>query len=162
MVDREARDKFAELVRHLANGRISEKHFDETLESLPSTGKDPVFGAIIEELYTIEFAPLPDVARWILFLQTDMEYEWPGLDQLPNPLEVIVAVTLCLMLGGIFHNVSIAWWATVAGMALSQIIARCVGSKHRTPGDLVAWPFHKQSDFEEARRHPRLLNGGRR
>ena len=40
MIDLEARKKLAQLLRALASGRITEKQFDLSIESLPAGGED--------------------------------------------------------------------------------------------------------------------------
>ena len=159
MVDREARDKFAELVRHLANGRITETDFDDALESLPFSGKDRIVDAIFEETFGIKEAPRREVARWILFLQSDLEYKWPGLDDIPNPFVIIALVAVWWILGGHLHSPTARWWIAAAVTAFYALINSYINPNRRKPGDMSVWPFHQQTDINEAVRHPRLLNG---
>ena len=71
-----------------------------------------------------------EVARWVLFLGTDLEYEWPVL---PAPLRV-------------------AWFLlSFATLGLAGRIAR----KLQESDDDGLWPFRRRSDFEAAlRRNP--------
>ena len=162
MIDREARDEFAELVRHLANGRVSEKQFDEAVESLPSSGKDPVFEVLIEEIYEIEAVPRREVARWILFLQSDMEYSWPKT--LWDGSVFLVTAFLVVLLFALFPETPIILRGSIAALLVTAWLKyECwQGERWKKSGDFEVWPFLYQADFEEARRHPRLLNGGRR
>ena len=161
MVDREARRQYAQLIRRLANGKIDEDEIDKALGKLPLSGKDRVFGAIFEESFSIKTTPRRDVARWILFLQSNTEYEWPGVDQQPNPYFVIACVLMCFLLGGMFHNLNIGFWLTACGAIPFMIFQQWLVRRHTKPGDLTVWPFHQQVDLDEAVRHPRLLNGNR-
>lgn len=98
MIDREARDKLAELLRHLASGQIT---VGEYRASVPSHSLDRGVRATIECSFTdytelaaecLE-APLADdfryrgqyalppkerltIAQWILFLQSDQQYTY--------------------------------------------------------------------------------------
>ncbi len=160
MVDREARDQMARSLRHLAIGRITDKQFDAALEPLPFSGKDRIFEAIFKETYDIKTASRHEVARWILFLQSENDYIWPGMDELSNPFSLIMTASIALILGSVLHNPCIGWGITVAGYAvIADVAVRCCNPKSCKPGDLKVWPFHKQDDFDEAKRHPRLLNG---
>ena len=161
MVDREARDQMAVLLRHLATGRISGKQFDAALELLPFSGKDRIFDAIFEETDDIETAVRHDVARWVLFLQSENEYIWPGMDGLPNPFFIIAFALTATLLVSFFHNPTLGWGLTLAGYIIISAIVAWRRPKGHQPGNMKVWPFHKQDDLDEAKRHPRLLNGNR-
>ena len=160
MVDREARNQMAVLLRHLAIGRVTYQQFDAMLEPLPFSGKDRVFDAIFEEICDIETAPRYEVARWILFLQSENEYIWPGMDGLPNPLCIIATALAAMLLVNGFHNPAVGCGLTLSAYVVVSIVAQRYPKSFK-PGDLKVWPFHKQDDFDEARRHPRLLNSKR-
>jgi len=151
----------AVLLRHLAIGRITDNQFDAALKPLSFSGQDRIFDAIFEETYDIEAAPRHEVARWILFLQSENEYIWPGMDGLPNPFYVVATSLIALVLANVFHSPGIAWGVTIAGYVVIANVAARRSPKRYKPGDLKVWPFHKQDDFDEAKRHPRLLNGNR-
>ncbi len=76
MVDREARGKLAERVRHLATDRITQNEFYEMSMAFLSAQKDPVLDAIYFEAEEIELWERQDFARWINFLYTNQEYKW--------------------------------------------------------------------------------------
>jgi hypothetical protein len=159
MVDREARNQTAVLLRHLAIGRITAKQFDAALESMTFSGQDHIFEAIFEETFSIKSTTRHEVARWILFLQSENEYIWPGIDELPNPFSIILGALVAVVLIDVFHNPVLGWWLTVAGYIIIIGAASRLRPKRYKPGDLKVWPFHKHDDFEEAKRCPRLLNG---
>lgn len=156
MVDRKARDQMGFLLRRLAAGRISEIEFDDALEMLPLSGQDRVIDAIFEESFSVESASRHDVARWILFLQSEAEYLWPGMDGMINPFYIIGAVASAWICGYGFHAPIVGW-----ALAIAEILVgvRQTDRRHKPGGDITVWPFHRQQDFEEAKQYPRLLAG---
>jgi hypothetical protein len=85
MIDRAARDRLAELVRHFVSNRISNIDFDDAAFDIKS--KDPAVKAIREELWlcyddfsTHQLELSKDerriISRWVMFLKTDCEYVW--------------------------------------------------------------------------------------
>ena len=157
MVDRVARDQMGFLLRRLAAGRISETKFDDALGMLPLSGQDRVVNAIFEESFSIESASRHDVARWILFLQSDLEYLWPGTDGMINSLYIIGAVASLWICVYVSHSPLAGWTFAIAEISVGvwQI------DRRYKPSDMTVWPFHQQQDFEEAKKHPRLLAGRR-
>ena len=80
-----------------------------------------------------------DVARWILFLQRDLEYRWPRgpWDRFPIynwPLNLL----------------TLGWW--------EQRKARLLRDWERH-GDVDVWPFLTRSEYSAACAEPRLLVG---
>ena len=144
MIDRSSRDRLSELIRHLAAGLITNDQFED---ALPIRSIDPAVDQLIDEswyLYSdiwehrlVGRYQLPregkrHLSRWILFLKTDLEYEWP----LWNPLLVFGANILTL------------------GLA-----ARFIRARWQRHGDVSVWPFIRASDYEVALRHPPYLAG---
>jgi hypothetical protein len=135
MIDRESRTQLAELIRHLAAGRITNDEFEDRL-SLQSA--DPaVWGVfscgawcLYSDLWQYRLtgkSRLPkearrEVARWILFLKTDLEYEWPRLGRFRN---------LLLLVGNLFT------------IGLLSVAYR---KYFRRFGDWDVWPFLRRSD----------------
>jgi hypothetical protein len=90
MIDRTARDALSEAIRALVSGSISNVEFEDRV---PRRSRDPavyeVFfcGAwsLYDDLhehrlvgkYHLPSKARPEIARWILFLKSDYEYEWP-------------------------------------------------------------------------------------
>ena len=88
MIDREARDKTAEVLRHFISGQITNFKFENEMPS----SDDPVISAITDSMWVSydDFTKhkmkgnwvLPKetkerISRWIMFLHTDEEYKWP-------------------------------------------------------------------------------------
>lgn len=88
MIDRVARDQLAAQLRHLASGLISNDQFEEMLAVSEDRGVREVREAawmlytdLREQWLRGKDALAPRsrraVARWIVFLHSDLEYEWP-------------------------------------------------------------------------------------
>lgn len=71
-----------------------------------------------------------EVARWILFLRTDLEYEWPRLQGL-------------------------AWLALfITNLITLGLAGTVVRRRMKRAGDAEVWPFLRQSDYEAALTSP--------
>ena len=147
MIDRIARDKFAELLRHLTAGQISNDEFENRL---PLKSKDPAVNkifwhgawALYSDMSTYKLigecrlskSSRRDVARWILFLKSDLEYEWPfwrSLHFFPGYLLIVLSFGLLIPIA-------------------KRRLTKC--------GDQEVWPFIRKSDFEHALANPPYLN----
>ena len=88
MLDRQARDSAAETLRQFFSGRISQFDFEEKFPE----SSDPAIGAVDQTVWcfyddfrehkmTGERKLTPEwrkiIARWVMFLHSDFEYEWP-------------------------------------------------------------------------------------
>jgi len=147
MVDRIARDKLGEQLRHLAAGLISNDDFET--EVLAAETDDGGYWAVVEQAWFL-YSDLYQhrlsgsralsnndrriVSRLILFLHSESEYEWTK-----HPCTGIVRIILGL--------VSFGW------------IPKVFDNKWKTQGDYDVYPFFRKSDFEVARANPRLLAG---
>ena len=80
-----------------------------------------------------------DVARWILFLQTDLKYGWP-----PGPLDRFPIVNWPLNL------LTLGWWERRKVRLLHE------WEQH---GDVSIWPFLQRAELEAACATPRFLAG---
>ncbi len=117
MIDRTTRDKLADAIHSLIAGFISNNMFNEWLFehefdpwSEPHTYPDPAIGPIVEHAYCLyddlhEYKlfgkhklsrnQYRDCLRWIIFLQSDVEYVWPPflftnrLDTLDRLLSIV-------------------------------------------------------------------------
>ena len=96
MVDRKARDKFAELLRHFIAGQITNDEFENQIP-LPRVFSSNPADPAITEIWWIAAWPLYDdfeehtltgeyrvpdeyrreIAKCVLFLKADQEYQWP-------------------------------------------------------------------------------------
>ena len=76
-----------------------------------------------------------EVARWILFLKTDLPYEWPISGRLAH-------------VGWVF--------GAVATLGLTQ---RWRNRRFRACGEISVWPFFRAADYEAALRSAPYLAG---
>jgi len=139
MVDRQERDRFAELLRHFAAGLISN---DEFQDRLPLKSKDRAVNKIfwngawllyddmreykLKGEYRLSKTTRREVSRWILFLKSDHEYEWPSII-------------------GIY---TFPWYLLI--LLTCGIIIPVIRQKTRAAGDEEVWPFLRKADFEKA------------
>ena len=144
MIDRQARSQLAVCLRHLASGRISNDVFDERA---PYSSEDRAVNAIWWQAWHL-YSDLREhkltgrdrlsqdtrraVTRWIVFLHSDLEYQWPDL-----PLDGLLGAMLNLASLGHTGRRAYASWSQ--------------------SGDIDVWPFLTRSQHEVARRQPRLL-----
>jgi hypothetical protein len=145
MIDRRARNKLAERLRHLAVGQMTNFAFEraavrtkdmavrEIEWRLPWPRYDDLHEHRLTGEYTLTDGVRRDFARAILFLKTDLEYEWKP-------------------------------WSGLRGFLNSAFRLR---SLRRTPpsrtegGDLRYWPFYRRSDYTTARKTPHFPAGRR-
>lgn len=90
MIDRDGRNKLAGLVRRLASGLITNDKFENSIPSSNDKAISEVYckGAwfLYDDLreyklkgkYALSEEDKSVVVRWVLFLKTDLEYEWPS------------------------------------------------------------------------------------
>ena len=145
MVDREARNKLGELLRHLASGQITNDQFEDAVPHSPDVAIDVIqkqawmlYGDLYEHKLVGRHAVLESdksiVARFILFLNAELEYEWPK-----HPLTGIRRL--------------------VAQIFSFGILPRYVDRRWKSIGDFKVWPFIPQSDFDRCKDNPKLLKG---
>lgn len=147
MIDRIARDHLAEALRALASGLISNNEFENS--RLPYSKNDMAIRAIFFRgawmLYSdlheyrlagsnkTDHATKSEVARWVLFLKTDLPYEWTVCST-PETLGMLMANILTL------------------GMANRLFIPR-----FEAQGDISVWPFIRKSAYEAVLHNPPYL-----
>lgn len=148
MVDREARNKLAEAMRALANGLITNDEFEDN--RLPRCKEDLAISEVFSKGAWLLYSDLEEyrlsgihrlddktksvVARWVLFLKTDLPYEWPTSNIQQGLLRFF---TKLLTLG-------------VANKGYERKFKSC--------GDIEVWPFLRRADFEFALQNPVYLN----
>ena len=144
MLDRVARDRTAELLRHLASGRISNDEFEDALplETADSAALAVqhaawmLYSDLSEHKLTGKHALSAEakkaVARSIVFLYSDLPYEWPR-----HRCEGLVRLVAGL--------VSLGW------------IPRYFDERWKQSGDFNVWPFIRQEDYAAALQCPKLL-----
>jgi hypothetical protein len=145
MIDRPARTQLAERLRHLAAGQMTNDAFeaaaaptrDRAVPEIEHRLAWPCYDGFKEHRLRGEHALTDgarrDFARAILFLKTDLEYEWRHWRGLRG------WVNSCFRL---------LPWLRVPPLAIDS-------------GDLRYWPFYRRSDYFAARESPVYLNGMR-
>jgi len=147
LIDRTARDQLADALRALASGLVSNDEFEDS--RLPHSRNDAVIREVFSRgawmLYSdtheyrlagknkLDALTKSEVARWVLFLKTDLRYEWPVYSMLQT-LGMLLANVLTL------------------GMANRIFIPRFA-----THGDVDVWPFIRKADYEAALQNPPYL-----
>jgi hypothetical protein len=208
MIDRAARDRLAELVRHFVAGRIRAGAFDAEAEAIAEESNDPgvhwvygrtwrlygwriyrggdfLIGHYLRGQYRVSDAERRQMAIAILFLYSDAEFEWPdnypanwrdqwlGLACFGCGLTGSVLALIMTPLLATAHLPGLALLALAIGVVCWIAVVRLylyskeyVDHLHarweaemRCLGDYDVWPFRRVVDFDEARRHPRLLRG---
>jgi hypothetical protein len=184
MVDRPARDRLAEKLRHFVAGQITVGDFWGALSPHSAdAGVHAVwwFGdAIYNEFGTPRmrgrFAARPEdkreAVRAIVFLHSDFEYEWP-----PFPSGCVSAVWLygtgtglAILVFALLSAVRAGNDGTAAPFAilaapllvtagLAYLASRWDEKRFEQRGDFEVWPFLRRTDLAEAVKRPRLLAG---
>ena len=148
MIDRPARSRLAEGIRHLVGGQVTNDDFELRVRG-PSY--DPAVREVFFQgawmLYSdtscyqlrgsnrLSRVARREAARWILFLASEHEYEWPrqGL-----AASLALFVSNAVTFGG-------------AGWMYRRSLAR--------QGDLDVWPFYRRNDYEASLRAPAFRRG---
>jgi hypothetical protein len=153
MVDQQLRDCLADAIHALVSGFITNDEFEDgllaagiPLTAAPSRWPDPAIGPIGEaawclysdtHLYRLtgrhKLAPehRREVLRWVLFLRSDLEYEWPSI-RLINP--ALFSLSGCLLS------------LLTAGILPRGRFAREFAAWQRA-GDHNVWPFIRRADY---------------
>lgn len=147
MIDKASRRKLTEKLRQFVSGRITNYQYEDMT---PRRSPDKAIWAIQQRVWTV-YDDLHEhiltgkwalnkegraiVSRYILFLHSNFEYEWPK-----HPSENILGKILSLFSLGLIPRL---FW----------------NKKWNQSGNIKAWPFISQKDLNRAKRKPRLLNG---
>jgi hypothetical protein len=148
MVDRGSRDACAQLLRRLMEGTLKGEEFELAVDRLGSS--DPAIRAIKTQAWTYysDWSPVersvardarPEIARSILFLQSDAEYPWPPYPSGDHPI----------------YN----WLVNVCTLGRWEQRKADRLREWQQHGDHSVWPFHSQGDYHAACAHPRFLVG---
>jgi hypothetical protein len=193
MVDRLSRNKLAEALRHLVSGQLSTDRFTDTY---PKNTTDAAVSAIWEwawglfsdGLYSYRLRgrhkvspeTRRDAARAVVFLHSDVEYEWPpgpdwklgaalagGLSYLGILFSIACLVIACLALLGKMWDAFLIAIVPAVVVLLPSLILRSHLKRgdlrrwesFKKAGDYDVWPFLRRDDLEIAIRKPRLLAG---
>ncbi len=134
----------AELLRQFASGRLTNDEFEERWPE----SRDPALSAVREAawfLYSdlrahsltgtsrLPFAVRRQVARWALFLHSDLAYEWP----VATRTETLAR--------------------SIAGLLTMGVATRLWKTALQVSEDAEVWPFFRRVDLRRALRAPRLL-----
>lgn len=173
MVDRAARNQYAELLRHFASGRMTNREFEDRTEELAFESEDPALRNIwtaawglyddmcehrLTGRHRLTGVTRREVARGILFLYSDEEYGWP--DEGKYCVANFLLGAGCL--AGLVSAAMLQWVGVVLVpiSALGWSASHSLQSRQRQRvGDDEVWPFLHLSGLDDARRHPRLLAG---
>jgi hypothetical protein len=176
MVDREARRKYAELVRQFISGRMTEDEYMRNFFSLRVNKKDPalleIFDAVdnlCEDAYPVKLTQQwllnknekRRVAQAVLFLQSDVEYQW-SKKLWDGSVFLVIAFCILILFAVLPETPFLLRFALSAPLVVAWQCYEQWQRKRKQSvivGDKEAWPFLCQADLEEAARHPRLLNG---
>ena len=134
MIDRENRNRTAELIRSLSSGLISNDEFEDKIPDSDDPAISEIFSHGAWCLYSdmkeyklkgkdaLCKADRSIIARWVLFLKSDIDYRWPSASFKES---VYKAVTL-----GVFGQSTLDKWDEF--------------------GDAQYWPFSSKEQFESA------------
>ena len=181
MVDQKARRKYAELVRQFISGRMTNDEYEDRYEAIQQNKSDTAIGEIYHQLWflyddiqthkmtgthRLDREGRKTVAKTILFLQSDNEYQWPKDSMLGISLilwlvliGVVSSILMSLMPRHLLLIVAAALVIGISFIALCGLRSVAENRRWKRHGDTEAWPFLRQADLAEAVRHPRLLNG---
>jgi len=149
MINRPTRDRYAELLRHFIAGQMTnfeyETQFDNIAESLDTT--DPAVHEIFQAMWytycdlrkhkmTGADALVGDnrhtLARFILFLYSDLPYEWPTSS----------------LKGCLLNLLTVGFYGKLKKVDPTN-----------KKGETTVWPFYRVTDFEQAKQNPKLMMG---
>lgn len=145
MVDKRARLQAGELLRHYAAGQITNDQFEDHFPAgCPDVAVREVRSAawyLYDDLRQSRFVGTDrlstdarrEIARWVVFLHTNLEYEWPVRRRLTTSV------------------------LTVANLFTLGLAGRLLRSRFRRHGDFDVWPFIRRADYDNALATPRLL-----
>jgi hypothetical protein len=181
MVNRSARDRLAESLRHFAAGRLTWREFIDRQASVASGAADPTISGILDRAWRFHPCDCDDdelgmtqcalcrdartvlgradrreVARWIVFLYSDLEYEWGW-----GRLEHALAWHAALAFGWFSAVLGFDPWIAMSGLIAIGVFA-LVSDGHLSrrlglEGDQPVWPFFRQADLATTLERPRLF-----
>jgi hypothetical protein len=155
MIDRAARDGAATLIRRFMAGRVTNDDLDS---GFPQSRIDPALDALAGASWYLygddSTYRLPSrnafprdarrqVSRWVLFLHSGLEYEWPDFNWyagVPTPSPLLD-------------------WLTCGALTRLKARREAEIAAFQAAGDYAAWPFFREADVRRALQRPRLLKG---
>jgi len=155
MIAQDSRNRLAEALRHYASGRIMNDELFAASTSVDRRDRgavavmmaawclyDDLKAHFVENRLPPNSEARREVARWIVFLHSDVEYLWPGS---PGMLVNVFHSFINFLTFG-------RWWKRTIGRWEQQL-----GN-----GDYSVWPFSGRAEFEQAVKQPKLLAGSSR
>ena len=148
MIDRDNRHKVIEHARHYVSGLIDNDDLDALMFDRIQTN-DIGLIKVMEQLWhcyndlsthknegkhKLSENARKDIARYILFLQSDTEYKWPG-HTLNLPIPRILSYLFTL-----------------------GILPYFVDKKFRNSGPIEIWPFFTEKEYKRCLENPTYLN----
>lgn len=142
MIDRTSRDRTCKILKSLALGKVTNYECENQFLDLPKD--DPAVYALFrtvneiggdrEESLRSVFKRGSEMrkrlCRWIFFLKTDLEYQWPQEREAP----------------GIRDFYKPNWFDKTFGLP-----SRSADTEFCSRGDYNVWPFLREEDFKAAR-----------
>ena len=189
MLDRNARDKMAVNIRHLIAGIITADHFQEEGAIIACESNDPGVKAVYDEADGL----ISDIWPWwpyrlrgrrrvssntkelmsrtILFLYSDVEYQWPTENISNDSILERIALWACaiffflglmcilisLPLAALCFASSVSIWFWGKKLEKNAIERRLLALNRI--GDFSLWPFMSKTDYENAKQSIHLLSG---
>jgi hypothetical protein len=154
MINRQPRDKLSAQLKRYLCGRITNRELDDTGDDLPDDG-----AFAISEMVYLTYSDYPEFhaigdkrvqgetrkmyERCILFLDSELEYEWPEWHPKPRPWFM--------------------WLRNLLSSGQAEMKTREAEATEdeawRAVGDVEVWPFIRRQDYDNALRAPRRLPG---
>src|SRR4026209_3044574 len=139
VVDRDQRDQLADAIRRLAAGLITNDEFETATTSFAISHdtavrslREAAWGLYddrreyrLEGRFRIGRAERRQLARWVLFLKSNLEYEWPDMT-------------------------TWSWFLAFPNLVTFGLVGRLVRTWHDQRGDARAWPFAREQDLKRA------------
>lgn len=157
MIDRRRRDQLAETLRHFAAGLLTNREYEKRVDRIfdgmgPARKADLALWAVYGRAWFLYDNTLThrlkghralgvegrsEIARWVMFLYSGQEYEWP--------VSSFIDLSSCLL--------------TIVTLGLWRIITEPKRARQlEAMGDWNIWPFLSAQSYQEARQKPRLLS----
>ncbi|WP_028865659.1 hypothetical protein [Psychromonas aquimarina] len=145
MIDIEKRKLLSEKLRHLISGQIDnleyddlefEGHFDSDDRAVFEVFEQSWFLYDDFKSHKIELSKHDKrvICRWIIFLHSELEYEWPRVSLLSvRSLKVL------------FYRIS------------SGVFFKSISTDDYLLGDKSIWPFYRKYDYDLALKNPKFL-----
>ena len=146
MIDRKYRDKLAETLRHYVSGQIT----NDDLDDVATDSSDQGAIAVQEMTWCLYSDMYPHrakgrhylnkearhiIARWIAFLYSEQEYQWPEYSFDEGEILGLNIITF-----GWYKRMKQKKW-----------------QRFKAAGDFDFWPFCRKEDFQNVLRKPKLL-----